>query len=253
MARIGSSVSIFDSMHIGSSLSLRGFVRSGSGLSVTDQLKVGNRVQFDTNTYIYDGGSGLEVYVSSSKSMSFTSSGGTLHGTWTADNTISTSDRRLKQDITPLQRSLRSAIEAKVAKTKSPEPAGGTKGDSALWMLRQLRPVSFSFKKGVDSKHMRFGFIADELENVVPQVVRSIDRKDSDVPNLKGVVYQDLIALLTAATQAQNVRLDGFRARFDELTAELERMKQEEIQDRALMRKVRRKLQKRRLRRRESI
>lgn len=257
MARVGSSMSVWNYISVGSSLSVRGFTRIGDYLSVHGTVKVGgDKAEFSSDTYIYDsGGSGLQVYVSNSKSLTFTSTGGTLHGMWTADEQISTSDRRLKQDIVPLQRSLRSAIESKMVTSKPTLAAGGAtaaaSGDSALWMLRQLRPVSYTFKEGADSKHMRFGFIADELERVVPQVVRSVDRKEGEVANMKGVVYQDLIALLTAASQAQNVRMDGFRQRFDQLTAELEKMKQEEVQDRLLMKKVRRKLHKQRLRRRD--
>ncbi|CAE7897069.1 unnamed protein product [Symbiodinium necroappetens] len=82
-----------------------------------------------------------------------------LHGTWYI---VNPTDRRLKTEITPLR--------------------------------RQLRPVSYSFKAGSESKYMRFGFIADELETTVPQVVRSGGTKQAP---------EDLIALLTAAGQSQ--------------------------------------------------
>lgn len=84
-----------------------------------------------------------------------------------------------------------------------------------MWLLRQLRPVSYSFRKGQDSKSMRFGFIADELDSVVPQVVRRPG--DRDVADQKAVVYQDLIALLAAATQSQQQVIDTQQSKMDEL------------------------------------
>merc|ERR1719491_1350335 len=103
-----------------------------------------------------------------------------------------TSDRRLKSNIMPLQRTLREVIaprsDKKVAGgTRTPTGAGGGQSpgaggrDGAIWLLRQLRPVSYFFRKGVDSKSMRFGFIADELDSVVPEVVRRTgDREVAD-------------------------------------------------------------------------
>merc|ERR1712107_90406 len=115
-----------------------------------------------------------------------------------------------KKEIMPLQRTLRDLIKpcgppdsvAKAA-TFSTTSAAGTANagvDGALWLLRQLRPVSYSFRKGTESKYMRFGFIADELEGVVPQVVRSVGNQQ--VSDQKAVLYQDFIALLAAAAQS---------------------------------------------------
>jgi len=206
----------------------------------------------------------LELYVSGSRAATFDSTGGTLHGTWDSDNALSMSDRRLKQDIVPLQRTLRDALSSAMsaaasgqadgtvdavgsqqpggAKAASQKP-GASSTDSTLWLLRQLRPVSYSFKKGAESKYMRFGFIADELESVVPQVVRNVgNRNRADFEDQKAVVYQDLIALLVAASQQQTQKLDEQNAeiaalrdaqatqaeQMAELFAELRKMKQEE-------------------------
>jgi len=94
--------------------------------------------------------------------------------------------------------------------------------DGALWLLRQLRPVSYSFRKGMDSKFMRFGFIADELESVIPEVVRR--GGDREVDDQKAVVYQDLIALIAAASQSQQKLIESQQAR----VAQLEEMQQTE-------------------------
>jgi hypothetical protein len=153
------------------------------------------------------------------------------------------SDRRLKKDIMPLQRTLRDALSSAISEGASdqaggavdaagaqqpsgakaaPQKPGTSAADSTLWLLRQLRPVSYSFKKGAESKYMRFGFIADELESVVPQVVRNVgNRNRADYEDQKAVVYQDLIALLVAASQSQTQKLDELSAQNENQTAEL--------------------------------
>jgi hypothetical protein len=67
----------------------------------------------------------------------------------------------------------------------------------------------------MDSKNMRFGFIADELESVIPEVVRRPG--DREVADQKAVVYQDLIALLASATQSQQKLIATQKARMQEL------------------------------------
>jgi len=139
------------------------------------------------------------IRVDGERSMTITSAGGSLHGLWTADLAISTSDRRLKDHIAPLLRTL-----------------GTVKGaegrvDATSWVLRELRPVSFRFKDEQDGE--RFGFIADEVEALLPQLVRTLHgRAKLDDGPAKGVVYQDFIALLTAASQALQGRVELLEA-----------------------------------------
>lgn len=61
---------------------------------------------------------------------------------------------------------------------------------------------------------MRFGFIADELESVVPSVVRG-GLKTDQMEDGKGVQYWDLLALLGAAAQSQQQVIDGQQKRLD--------------------------------------
>jgi hypothetical protein len=250
MARLGSSFSVLDYMSYGSSMSVRGFVRLGSGLSLSGGFRVTERYQFlKADSYIKeDSSAGLQVYVSGTKAMSIESDGGMLHGSWNVETAVVTSDRRLKQDIVPLQRTLRGAMGLTKAAdagmkgptspqagpkrpgappTPSTAPASAPGGDGALWLLRQLRPVSYSFRKGAESKYMRFGFIADELESVVPQVVRRLGDR-SDVADQKAVVYQDLIALLAAALQEQQGRMEALERSVEMLRAEIRQSNQEE-------------------------
>jgi hypothetical protein len=196
----------------------------------------------------YTRNSGTNAY---QKNMMVSSQpGGELHGSWTVEsnpspgNILASSDRRLKKDIVPLQRTLRGIwglspeeIQAK-ERTRRPHTLGVAASSSsglrralgagvaataastsaaaadvedspaaAQWLLRQLRPVSYRFRQGSESKHMRFGFVADELESVIPQVVRSMG--DKKVKDQKAVVYQDLIALLFSSVQAQTTRIEA--------------------------------------------
>jgi len=240
LGRMGSSVSVFDFTHIGSSLSVRSFARLGSSLSAAGTIQAPNTVAFSPNTYMYYTGTELQFYMGGSQVLVMDNSGGNLHGTWVATTAVVVSDRRLKKDIKPLQRSLRDiwTQQAPESDTASADvtataPAKGEDA-GALWMLRQLRPVSYYFKKGSESKYMRFGFIADELESVVPQVVRQ--GRSKELSNPKTVAYSDLIALLTAAAQGQQQvierqqgRMDKLLSDFASLKTELVNLKQEEL------------------------
>lgn len=63
-------------------------------------------------------------------------------------------------------------------------------------MLRELRPVSYQFINGSESKYTRFGFVADELKEILPDVVREdVSRDASTGAQYQGVIYQDLIAV----------------------------------------------------------
>jgi len=230
MARLGGSLSLLDYLHVGSSLSVRGIARLGQGLSLVGNIRGPQQLIFSSGTtYISEnsGSSVMEFYVGNSKAMTVESDGGILHGSWNSENVFVTSDRRLKKEINPLQRTLRSVMPGRDG-LKVAKAGDMTSGDGALWLLRQLRPVSYSFKKGAESKYMRFGFIADELESVVPQVVRTMG--DREVPDQKAVVYQDLIALLAAAAQSQQKAMEDLKqsmgTQLEELRAQVEALQQ---------------------------
>jgi hypothetical protein len=190
----------------------------------------------------------------SAQAATFETDGGILHGSWNVESSLITSDRRLKTNIMPLQRTLRDVIAPKTERSLKEVtlrtnqggqfglPSGtqsrqSASGDGALWLLRQLRPVSYSFRKGVDAKNMRFGFIADELENVVPEVVRRPG--DREVSQQKAVVYQDLIALLFAGSQSQQGVIDRNQKRIVDLADRLTKYEEEMKEEEEIARKVR--------------
>lgn len=183
--------------------------------------------------------------------MTVESTGGILHGVWTSDGVITSSDRRLKKNIRELTGEVekREALAAGLAATASGDP---DKERSAVhWLLRQLRPVSYQFKHGVDSKNIRFGFIADEMQHIFPQVVRTLpnrtksidmnpeetapsenatkeEPKEKDTSDLKAIVYPDLIAVLTSVVKDFGAQLQGMQDRMRVAELELARLDRED-------------------------
>merc|ERR1719162_680141 len=90
-SRMGSSLSVLDFAHLGSSCSVRSFVRFGSIQSVVGQAKFGAEVYIGDGYARYDS-SQLEFY-NTARGISITTSGGTLHGTWSSDAVLTSSDR----------------------------------------------------------------------------------------------------------------------------------------------------------------
>jgi hypothetical protein len=152
----------------------------------------------------------LEAYVNNNRGMSIltTPPGGILHGLWKADTILSTSDERLKKDVENLEHVLA-------------RPSGGVrKDDAGSWVLRELRPVAFRFKDSPEAKHeslgapLRFGFLAQDLERLLPELVRT-----SADDRLKSVVYQDIIAVLAVAMKEALGREERYAARLDAVEA----------------------------------
>jgi hypothetical protein len=180
-------------------MALRSFARFGSSLSLTGSL------QFPAaDTYLrYN--SGIEGYVNDVRSLTMKSTGGTLHGAWTSDATVTTSDRRLKRDIIPLTEALGD---------RENRPAHAEAG----WALRELRPVAYKFRAGAEAKYTRFGFIADEIAKVLPELIRPLTQ-EPDGP--MGIVLPDLIALLVEQAQKQQRTVERLSSRVDALEHDL--------------------------------
>lgn len=140
--------------------------------------------------------------------LTTSATGSTLHGKWVAEEVIMVSDKRLKSKIRPLR----------APASKDPQ---NNLTDAASWMLRELRPVSFHFKKGSESKpqepQLRYGFIANEVQKVAPSLVRDIGE------NLKGIAYLDLVALTIAAQQAQQEEMQEVSVHFRLLEEKVDR------------------------------
>jgi hypothetical protein len=96
------------------------------------------------------------------------------------------SDARCKADVTPL--------------------------DGALAHVRRWRPVRFRWADGRDDDSPHYGFIAQELQTVTPELVRP----QSDAPGaLLSVATTEAIALLAAAVQELAARVAALEATRD--------------------------------------
>jgi hypothetical protein len=168
----GGSVATPDKIDLGTSYS--------NGAS-RDQLKI----------YLYDGGTtqrygfGIGVssdiqyhsqvahdfYVDNSKRFSVTGSGG-----------ANTSDRRLKREILPLR-------------------------NYGLQQVMQLNPVTYIYKD--DSANTpQVGFIAQEVQQIIPEVVTGKEGDLSKGETL-GIVYGNLVPVLTKAIQEQQATIEA--------------------------------------------
>jgi hypothetical protein len=220
-------VSSFDFVDFGSSLSVRSFARLGSSLSVSGAfrqagdttLTTGSKLIFENHdvsktSYMVNDNSGFQFTYEGQKMLSISPEDGNIppqgnfHGVWVSDISLATSDRRFKKDITDLEDSLMENMPSNETATTS------------SWVLRELRPVSFRLKKGSDSKSLRYGFIAQELEQILPPVVRQMSDR-------KGVLYQDLIAVLTMTAKHHETQLIELRREVQKLREEVEELKKE--------------------------
>ncbi|CAJ1400431.1 unnamed protein product [Effrenium voratum] len=217
---MASSALTFDTATFGSSLSLRSLARTGSEISVHSRVRLGadntyvaysTFIELDNDNIpvLYDT---VQVYAdisgSAKRGITIKGDGGRLHGAWVADVAVSTSDRNLKNSIMPLYQT----FHGRGGDTK--DVSGGVS-----WVLRQLRPVSFKFNKGPEAKYSRYGFVAQELREVLPSLVRDI-KGDGSEGHL-AVVYQDLIALLTAAAQMLQEKVSKQEAKITRLEEQL--------------------------------
>lgn len=249
VARLGSTLSVIDFSTLGSAMSVRSFyrlgsrlsvftgVRFGSSLSVLDFVNLGNTLSVSTirtvtisdgtqDTYLKFASTTLELYAGTQKGLTVTANGGNFHGAWAAEATITTSDRRLKRNIEPLYRTMADRARDRWSSSSAAATSATKPKDQPVnWLLRELRPVSFHLKRGAEAKYLKFGFIAQELETVFPNLVRTLGDDQT-----KAVASQDLIAVLMLAAQNLQKELEGYKAEMLSRRERLERM------ERAVMR-----------------
>lgn len=225
---MGASLAVLDFVHLGSTLSVRYATKFGRDIYTHGKL------YFSENTYLEEAADTLKATVNGESSLSLSSTGGTLHGTWFADTVISVSDRRLKDNIKPLKKTMWQNFEALGAEQRAAvQQEQEEQGSPFGWVLRQLRPVSYYFKKGSDAKNMRFGFIADEMERVLPQVVRELPHRkgEEEKEKKKGIIYPDLIAVLTGMMREFSDQMKAVQSRVKIAEMELDRLDREDPMD----------------------
>jgi hypothetical protein len=103
---------------------------------------------------------------------------------WGSFGNISTSDRRLKENIISL--------------------------DHGLKTILNLKPYSYTYKSKPGIVH--YGFVAQELKDLFPNTV--VFGIESDTTNL-GVIYEEFIPILALAMQQQQAIIDSLKQKLD--------------------------------------
>ena len=125
----------------------------------------------------------------------------TVSGTsWTTNNAWAGSDIRWKQNIVPLQ--------------------------SSLDKVMQLKPVNFDWRANEFpdlhfSNGTQIGFIAQDVEKVIPEVVTT------DNNGYKGISYERITPVLTGAIQEQQSEISMLKAENTVMKSDIEMMKLE--------------------------
>ncbi|MBY0413873.1 MAG: tail fiber domain-containing protein [Bdellovibrionales bacterium] len=112
-----------------------------------------------------------------------------INGPINASGVISSSDRRLKKDIHPLENSLEKILK--------------------------LNPVGFEWINKNFGKGKQIGFIAQEMEEIFPELV------STDSNGYKAIAYQSLISPLVSAIQDQEKEIVALKNELKEMHATL--------------------------------
>jgi hypothetical protein len=233
MHSLGATLSVISCTNFGASLSLRSFSRLGSSLSIGGALLLGADLRLEQINAAGTNAKRMTMKQASDEMW-------VLHGLWQADQTIGTSDRRLKANIMPLgihlQKHRAAWDDGLVDSNRSTVPEdkkvklqpkiSREKDTAASWMLRELRPVSFRFKSAPDSKGLptdRFGFVAQEVKRVAPSLVREAKSPEAG-DGLMALAYQDLLAVLILNLQEQQKQMNRHDIDVLQATQEVEEL-----------------------------
>jgi hypothetical protein len=235
----GSSLSMRSFARLGSSLSVSG---QGARIKGGLTLEAGDKLGLDGNTgkaYVTVASNHINMYATdgtnADRKLSTSDSGGTLHGTWVIEGSGAvTSDERMKDHIRPLYKTLSefhrryvglnataetaTSINATVSQnvTELALAANQTVAEyedtvarrEAAALFRELKPVSYTMKglnpQAKEAKSLHFGFIAQEVERLLPDMVIDTDVKIPGTDSYKKALkYNDIIALITLTLQQE--------------------------------------------------
>lgn len=193
----GSTLRVNGGSNDGSDHILASFARSDElvGLTIRKGISGANGITIGTNT-----NHNLGIQTNNTVIATFSSSGnltltGTLGVTGTRVSNIYTtnqtttnaetvdSDNRLKKQISTI--------------------------NYGLSDLLSLRPVQYKWKKSSD-KSIHFGLIAQEVSDVIPEIVKERDN------GFLGISYQELIPILINAIQEQQKEIDLLKSKVNE-------------------------------------
>ena len=81
--------------------------------------------------------------------------------------------------------------------------------ENNLEKILALNPVSYQWKEGDRKGRTEIGLIAQEVEEIIPEVVREQGRlEDEDITDYKTVDYEKLVSTLIGAIQEQQKEID---------------------------------------------
>ncbi|NNL92343.1 MAG: hypothetical protein HKO66_08945, partial [Saprospiraceae bacterium] len=181
----------------------------GIGTTVPlDALHVNGRVRFQTVEYFEDGGTSEieargDIRPSADNVYDLGTSSHRYDDVYATNGTINTSDRRDKKNIASM-------------------PYG-------INEILALNPIIYQWKESMDSG-FKLGLIAQDLEEVLPEVVKKHDYKVSEEDesvftrveaDRLGVYYSDIIPVLVKGMQDQNEIIEQMRVELDALKKEL--------------------------------
>ena len=145
-----------------------------------------------------ESGSSSAFYVKPVRGVA-TSSPALIYNTTTGEITYNTSDRRLKNNIQPM--------------------------DRGLERILQLRPVTFDHKNALSDTHYaslnRMGFVAQEVQEVFPDLVIHIPGPDS----LLTIATHDMIPAMVKAIQELSGKVDALERQNAALQAQADALK----------------------------
>jgi len=189
----------------------------GIGMTPTTdefKLRVAGKAKFDTGVFFgsvesfTDGGSyqistNATIRPATDNLRSLGTSTYRWKDVWAVDGTINTSDRRLKKDIQPI--------------------------NYGLSDLMKLNPVSFLWNQEGMDRERRLGFIAQELQPVLKEVVRTEEivndptsKQDSWVATQRlGVAYTEIIPVAVKAIQEQQQIIEAQKVEINKLQTEM--------------------------------
>lgn len=191
----------------------RGNVKIGNSIASSYNLHVhnaaltsGTRVQFGSVENIVDGTNELifsdPLCPLTNGNLNLGSSTNRWASVWAVNGTIQTSDISLKEKISPLTYGLKEIMQLKPVSFK--------------WKQEQIS----TFKIPNANKETKLGFIAQDLQKVIPEVVETTEWKEYEENKgvlvkeemaRYGVSYSEVIPVLIKAIQEQQLQIEAIK------------------------------------------
>tara|TARA_R110002012_G_scaffold30474_1_gene92394 strand:- start:93 stop:1859 length:1767 start_codon:yes stop_codon:yes gene_type:complete len=163
-----------------------------AGSNAHENAGIGYYDNSGTGTMLFFGNRGAMnwTFKDDGDSLFHMDSGGTFHANADviAYSSTTSSDKRLKENIKPIPYGLKEVL--------------------------QMNPVEYDWKEKRNKAH-DIGVIAQEIEEIIPEIVQENKDLNSD-KTFKGVDYGKMVAVLIKAVQEQQVQIDELKTKLGE-------------------------------------